>query len=166
MYSSGHRGHTFHISATEALGRTLQRAESRISAVIAKKLDDFEPAIVRLKDGLHTSASWEAPGRLDYGSREGEVERRRLERYARLDERMNVDEDPFDDDEENDDPEDSDEVKALKARRRYLLSLQTLRTTICWWIAALFGGNSRMEMRSMLSLLILVHRSRSHYPIV
>ncbi|ELU45514.1 rsec15 [Rhizoctonia solani AG-1 IA] len=40
---SGHRGHTFHISATEALGRTLQRAESRISAVIAKKLDDFEP---------------------------------------------------------------------------------------------------------------------------
>ncbi|CEL63695.1 Exocyst complex component 6B OS=Mus musculus GN=Exoc6b PE=2 SV=1 [Rhizoctonia solani AG-1 IB] len=40
---SGHRGHTFHISATDALGRTLQRAESRISAVIAKKLDDFEP---------------------------------------------------------------------------------------------------------------------------
>ncbi|KAG8716234.1 hypothetical protein FRC11_006628 [Ceratobasidium sp. 423] len=40
---SGHRGHTFHISAGEALERTLQRAESRISAVIAKKLDDFEP---------------------------------------------------------------------------------------------------------------------------
>lgn len=44
MYSSaGHRGHSFHISAADALGRTLQRAESRISAVIAKKLDDFEP---------------------------------------------------------------------------------------------------------------------------
>ncbi|KAG8685194.1 hypothetical protein FRC09_014902 [Ceratobasidium sp. 395] len=40
---AGHRGHTFHISAADALGRTLQRAESRISAVIAKKLDDFEP---------------------------------------------------------------------------------------------------------------------------
>ncbi|CAE6443190.1 unnamed protein product [Rhizoctonia solani] len=40
---AGHRGHTFHISAADALGRTLQRAESRISAVISKKLDDFEP---------------------------------------------------------------------------------------------------------------------------
>ncbi|KAB5596325.1 Exocyst complex component Sec15 [Ceratobasidium theobromae] len=40
---AGHRGHSFHISAADALGRTLQRAESRISAVIAKKLDDFEP---------------------------------------------------------------------------------------------------------------------------
>ncbi|QRV87739.1 exocyst complex component Sec15 [Ceratobasidium sp. AG-Ba] len=40
---AGHRGHTFHISASDALGRTFQRAESRISAVIAKKLDDFEP---------------------------------------------------------------------------------------------------------------------------
>ncbi|KAH7343400.1 exocyst complex component, sec15 subunit [Rhizoctonia solani] len=40
---AGHRGHTFHISAADALGRTLQRAETRISAVISKKLDDFEP---------------------------------------------------------------------------------------------------------------------------
>lgn len=43
LFSSGHRGHTFHISAVDALVRTMQRAESRISAVISKKLDDFEP---------------------------------------------------------------------------------------------------------------------------
>lgn len=57
--------------------------------------------------------------------REEEEERRRMERsYAKgEDESMEVD-DVFDDDEDDDDLEDSEEVKQLKARRRYLRSLQ------------------------------------------
>ncbi|KIO34730.1 hypothetical protein M407DRAFT_63790 [Tulasnella calospora MUT 4182] len=62
--------------------------------------------------------------------REAELERQRMERMARMtrpySDSMEVDEeDMFDEDEDEDDPRDSEEVRALKARRRYLRSLQS-----------------------------------------
>ncbi|KAG8931073.1 hypothetical protein FRC01_001890 [Tulasnella sp. 417] len=62
--------------------------------------------------------------------REEEIERQRMERLARMSrpysDEMEVDEeDVFDDDEDEDDLRDSEEVRALKARRRYLRSLQS-----------------------------------------
>ncbi|KAG8894285.1 hypothetical protein FRC00_009188, partial [Tulasnella sp. 408] len=61
--------------------------------------------------------------------REEELERQRMERLARMSrpysDDMDLDEEDGFDDEDEDDPRDSEEVRALKARRRYLRSLQS-----------------------------------------